>query len=206
MMGEQLRKYRTRKGLSQEKIAQLLGVSRQAVTKWETSQTTPSSDHLIAPAKLYEVSLDELAGFAASADAKQEAAPKKNAILRANVTRIAIICQTAFLNATIHRPGEFEVPAQQVVWVLFTLVPLLASSVWMAYNLRYEPNPYQRRKNSRIELLYCVLQLAIALAGYYTKWYFATALLLMAVCFFYLFKINPQYMNRKLVKTKADTP
>ena len=54
--------YRTQKGLSQEKIAEMLNVSKQAVTKWEVGQTTPSSDNLIALANLYDVSLDELIG------------------------------------------------------------------------------------------------------------------------------------------------
>ena len=61
-LGERLKMYRTQKGLSQEKIAEMLDVSRQAVTKWEAGQTTPSSDNLIALANLYDVSLDELIG------------------------------------------------------------------------------------------------------------------------------------------------
>ena len=38
-LAERLKMYRTQKGLSQEKIAEILGVSRQAVTKWETKAT-----------------------------------------------------------------------------------------------------------------------------------------------------------------------
>ena len=53
-LGERLKMYRRQKGLSQEKIAEMLGVSRQAVTKWELGQTTPSSDNLIALANLYD--------------------------------------------------------------------------------------------------------------------------------------------------------
>ena len=44
-LGERLKMYRTQKGLSQEKIADMLDVSRQAVTKWEAGQTTPSSNN-----------------------------------------------------------------------------------------------------------------------------------------------------------------
>ena len=61
-LGERLKMYRTQKGLSQEKIAEMPDVSRQAVTKWETGQTTPSSDNLIALANLFDVSLDEQIG------------------------------------------------------------------------------------------------------------------------------------------------
>ena len=106
-LGEGLKIYRTQKGLSQEKIAEMLHVSRQAVTKWESDQTTPSSDNLIALANLYEVSLDELIGkseekrASAEEEKKKHFSPKENPILRNNLIIIAIIAQAAFLNIAI---------------------------------------------------------------------------------------------------------
>lgn len=47
-------------GLSQEELSEKLGVSRQAVSKWERGEASPDTDNLIALAKLYELSLDEL--------------------------------------------------------------------------------------------------------------------------------------------------
>ncbi|MEY8561695.1 helix-turn-helix transcriptional regulator [Eggerthellaceae bacterium 3-80] len=47
-------------GLSQEALADKIGVSRQAVSKWERSESSPDTDNLIALAALYNVSLDEL--------------------------------------------------------------------------------------------------------------------------------------------------
>jgi len=47
-------------GLSQEELAEKLGVSRQAVSKWERSESSPDTNNLIALAKLYDVSLDDL--------------------------------------------------------------------------------------------------------------------------------------------------
>ena len=51
---------RRRKGLSQEELADILGVSRQAVSKWERTEASPDTDNLIALAKFYNISLDEL--------------------------------------------------------------------------------------------------------------------------------------------------
>lgn len=51
---------RKKQGLSQEELAEKLGVSRQAVSKWERSEASPDTDNLIALAKLYGLSLDEL--------------------------------------------------------------------------------------------------------------------------------------------------
>ncbi len=51
---------RKQAGFSQEALAEQLGVSRQAVSKWERSESSPDTDNLIALAQLYGVSLDEL--------------------------------------------------------------------------------------------------------------------------------------------------
>lgn len=47
-------------GLSQEAVAASLGVSRQAVSKWERAESSPDTDNLIALADLYHISLDAL--------------------------------------------------------------------------------------------------------------------------------------------------
>jgi transcriptional regulator with XRE-family HTH domain len=51
---------RKKNGLSQEALADRLGLSRQAVSKWERAEASPDTDNLIALAKLYGISLDEL--------------------------------------------------------------------------------------------------------------------------------------------------
>lgn len=59
-MAQRLVDRRKAAGLSQEALAAQLGVSRQAVSKWERSESSPDTDNLIALATLYGVSLDEL--------------------------------------------------------------------------------------------------------------------------------------------------
>lgn len=59
-MAQRLVNRRKAAGLSQEALAAQLGVSRQAVSKWERSESSPDTDNLIALAALYGVSLDEL--------------------------------------------------------------------------------------------------------------------------------------------------
>ena len=51
---------RKTKGLSQEALAEQLGISRQAVSKWERAESSPDTANLITLAKLYNISLDEL--------------------------------------------------------------------------------------------------------------------------------------------------
>ncbi len=57
---EQIRNCRKQAGISQEKMAEMIGVSRQAVTKWENGTGTPDIANLVAIAELFQISLDEL--------------------------------------------------------------------------------------------------------------------------------------------------
>ncbi|MBR1955396.1 MAG: helix-turn-helix domain-containing protein [Clostridia bacterium] len=60
-IGERIAKCRKEKNLSQEYIAELLDVSRQAVSKWETNQTEPDTGNLIELARIFGVSVEYLA-------------------------------------------------------------------------------------------------------------------------------------------------
>ena len=59
-IAQRLAARRKQAGLSQEALAERLGVSRQAVSKWERSESSPDTDNLIALAQLYGLSLDDL--------------------------------------------------------------------------------------------------------------------------------------------------
>ena len=59
-LGEALKEHRTRCQMTQEFVAEHLGVSRQAVSKWENGTSDPSTSNLLALAKLYGVSAQDL--------------------------------------------------------------------------------------------------------------------------------------------------
>ena len=59
-IGERIYKYLEEKGMSQEALADELGVSRQAVSKWESGASDPSTANLIALAKLFGTTPEEL--------------------------------------------------------------------------------------------------------------------------------------------------
>ena len=59
-LGEALKAYRTNCKMTQEFVAESLGVSRQAVSKWENGTSDPSTSNLLALAKLYGVSVEEI--------------------------------------------------------------------------------------------------------------------------------------------------
>ncbi len=59
-VGEKLLELRKKKGLSQEEAANILNVSRQTISKWETDSSTPDFDKIVPICELYEISANEL--------------------------------------------------------------------------------------------------------------------------------------------------
>ena len=59
-LGQRLARLRTEQGLSQETMAERLGVTRQSVSKWETDASIPELDKLVRYSELFGVTLDEL--------------------------------------------------------------------------------------------------------------------------------------------------
>ena len=62
-LGNRLAELRKQHNLSQEELADQLGVSRQAISKWERGEASPDTDNLIELARIYNISLDELLGL-----------------------------------------------------------------------------------------------------------------------------------------------
>ncbi|MDD4851529.1 MAG: helix-turn-helix domain-containing protein, partial [Gemmiger sp.] len=196
LLNEKLKELRHSKGISQEKAAELIGVSRQAVAKWESGQTLPSSENLILLASVYGISLDELA----TANNADKGSSRENKILQSNLTLMAIIFQAGALIVCLQPRTTAEYGLPFWFLLLFKLVPLAAWSIWMARNLRYEKNKAQYRKNARIELAYCAIQWGIVMVCHFSGLApLGTAGVTLAALL-YIFVVNPRYMNRVLTK------
>jgi transcriptional regulator with XRE-family HTH domain len=72
-LGQRIQDLRRAAGLSQEGLGEKLGVSRQAVSKWEADGAVPELDKLIALGRLFGVSLNELLQLDAAGDGTEEA-------------------------------------------------------------------------------------------------------------------------------------
>lgn len=57
---DKLQSYRKQRGMSQENLAEAIGVSRQAVSKWESGQSYPEMEKMVALSELFQVSIDHL--------------------------------------------------------------------------------------------------------------------------------------------------
>ncbi len=80
-LGEKIYKLRNERNMTQEQLAEKLGVTRQSISKWEGNLVKPEIEKLKAMAKLFEVSLDDLIS-----DEAAEAKPAKTGRLERDVT------------------------------------------------------------------------------------------------------------------------
>ncbi len=81
-LGDKLAKLRKENNYTQEQLANILGVSRQAVSKWESDTTYPETDKLLKLGELYQCSMDYLLkeGDKARTESKQESIPCSHTI------------------------------------------------------------------------------------------------------------------------------
>lgn len=71
-LGDKLSKLRKENNFTQEQLADVLGVSRQAISKWESNITYPETDKLIRMSELFNCSLDYLLKEAEETDSKNQ--------------------------------------------------------------------------------------------------------------------------------------
>lgn len=106
-----LLQYRKKMNLSQEELASRIGVSRQAVSKWERAEASPDTDNLILLADIYGVSLDELLkGEKETESETQSEEPENNPD-----------SDTTYKNQTRFRSNTESMLTQRTV-ILFTLI------------------------------------------------------------------------------------
>jgi len=91
---ERIQELRKSKGLSQEQLAEMLGVSRQAVSKWESGQSLPEVEKLIAMGEFFGVTIDYILKgdvLPTQDDSKQRTAPLGSQIVSAVATMLILI-------------------------------------------------------------------------------------------------------------------
>ena len=115
MLSEKIYALRRQNGLSQERLAEKIGVSRQAISKWETGAATPELDKLRALCFCFGVTLDELTGDAALSDTNSEQAHtqaenrnRNGSLLGVVLCVIGILCLAVYGALLFLRPTAAE--------------------------------------------------------------------------------------------------
>lgn len=116
MLSEKIYTLRRKNGLSQEQLAEKIGVSRQAISKWEGGLSTPELDKLRALSEFFHVSIDELTsedGTEASSNCAEQKLPTADSQGRENKIGICLcligaVCLILFGVFMIMRPSSIE--------------------------------------------------------------------------------------------------
>jgi transcriptional regulator with XRE-family HTH domain len=145
-IGSNIKKFRTERRLSQEYLAEELGVSRQAVSKWETGQTEPTAKNLLQLAQLFGVTVSELVG---EQTAPPEERPAKRTDLRLGYERFVLI---AFSGAMVLSTIETSDPGFPMFCIIMAFIP----AILMGINILRLPAQI-RLRIAMEELCYCIL-------------------------------------------------
>ncbi|MDE7206380.1 MAG: helix-turn-helix domain-containing protein [Lachnospiraceae bacterium] len=95
-LSERLQQLRKKENYSQEQLAELLGISRQAVSKWESGQGYPDISNIMKLAEIYNVSTDYIL-LEKKEETQSDTAPKSRIISKKAIDIIAIIAATALI-------------------------------------------------------------------------------------------------------------
>lgn len=106
-LGENIKRNRKNKKMTQEQLASVLGVSEQAVSRWENGTTYPDIELLPTIAMYFEVSMDELMGMEAYRDEKPIEAIKEQCVEFGRQGRIRE-CIEVLKKAVKHYPRSYE--------------------------------------------------------------------------------------------------
>ena len=113
-LGERIKTCRQQAGMSQEKVAELVGISRQAVTKWETNQSAPSTENLFKLAEIFGTTVDLLL-------------PAENSVEETSAQAIEV---------TVKEQAPFELDSlykKKSFWIIFTVIAaILLFLIWQA--------------------------------------------------------------------------
>ena len=151
-IGERLLKLRRDKNISQEELANVLDVSRQTVSKWETDQSLPDSDKIIPLCNYFGITSDELlTGNTNIKEAKQEN-------VKSNFARniaIAVMLFILAIPSIILFGGQFDMPVIGVT-IFFTLIALgVAILIFNGIYYSKESEEPKTKKESTIEKQVC---------------------------------------------------
>jgi len=126
MLQENLKILRTRKGLSQEELADRLNVVRQTVSKWEKGLSVPDSEMLIRIAEVFEVSVGELLGETIMPETeKSELQQLSDKLEHLN----AMMAERNARSKTLMKIAAICMIVAASVTALVQLVPLVAMSI-----------------------------------------------------------------------------
>lgn len=123
-IGDRIQSLRKTKGLSQEQLAEKIGVSRQAVSKWESEQSIPDLDKIIIMSEYFDVTTDYL--LKGIENEKQTGAKQPNANIFM-IVATALNFMGLIIAAAVWK--EEQVPMALVIGLIFIALGIMVFAI-----------------------------------------------------------------------------
>lgn len=141
-ISERLFNLRKNKKLSQEELANILGVSRQTISKWETGESTPDFDKIIPLCEFYGITSDELLS------GKKDIIETKKEENRNNFARNMAIAIGLYIISVVFVVVADEIFNQEIIGIaLFFIVNAIATSLIVYSSIKYKSEKEKEEKN-----------------------------------------------------------
>ena len=189
-LADRLVELRKEHKLSQEALAEKLGLSRQSISKWERAEASPDTDNLIALAEVYGITLDELLGNNEPKEQKQETQPQskkeelsaKQVKGKQNLKKSPLL----FLGAiAVYAGGGIILGAfwWALMWILF---PIVLGYAFSALSMCFEDKKWLSIIFSTIAAIFLAASLYIALGIILHLWGIAWLIFLAIPAYVYV--------------------
>ena len=127
-LGEKLIKLRKDKNLSQEEVAEKLGVTRQTISKWETNESTPDLNKIVPICNLYDITTEEL--LTDKKIVKKENNKVKNQSLKLIDSIISTITLLLYLSIS------FLTRRWDITWIIWIIYVVVLEIIKLVFTLR----------------------------------------------------------------------
>lgn len=117
-------------GLSQDALAEKLGISRQSISKWERGESSPDTDNLIALAQVYGITIDEIINSDSPATTKRDDDKppvqdnKKDAGQYAKIGKALLKLPMPLIITAIYLAASMITKEWHPKWIIFLLIPI----------------------------------------------------------------------------------
>ena len=160
--GEKIYELRKKKNMSQAELAQVLNVSRQTISKWETGESNPDFDKIVPLCNFFEISTDEfLRGSNPILEEKIESVSKKNKALTFSMC-IVIFIVMCILDVVFESTGVHD-----SIIAIISLASMGSIAVILVYYFLSKPfeeiNKKESKNRKRNNLINSIINLIIIL-------------------------------------------
>ena len=203
-IGEKIYDLRKKKNMSQEELAQVLNVSRQTISKWETGESNPDFDKIVPLCNFFEISTDEfLRGSNPILEEKIESVSKKNKALTFSMC-IVIFIVMCILDVVFESMGVHD-----SIIAIISLASMGSIAVILVYYFLSKPfeeiNKKESKNRKRNNLINSIINLIIILvylinsfiAGWKYTWIILIAGLLIKKIIFLIILLKSERNEAK---------